>query len=350
MKVNILTFHYANNYGAVLQCYGLSSTLINLGYEVEIINLRPKTDDQSFKQKISNYILSRQFVIFNSKYLPSFTKEFNSFEDLSSYNFEADIYIVGSDQVWNLDITKEKFLAYFFEFLKEDQFRISYAASFGNSNWDWSSETNRVKNSLLKFNAVGIREEQGVKIARDTFEIQATQVLDPTLLLNSSDYNKLVSSSKIGIDRIVTYKFNKPKEWYSTLFKLQDLTNYRVICLNDNKLIRGLKFSYFTSVNNWLAAIKNSSLVITDSFHCMVFAIIFKKQFIAMPANAKRTSRMLSLLKQLGLESRYLTDFSELLELDILFNKIDYDQVHLKINDLRIISKDFLKNAISSKN
>ena len=226
MKVAILTFSKTTNYGAALQCYALSSFIQNAGHEVIIFNAPLDSEEainvslvrlilrkvkktlkkiiSSDKQSNSEFVrYSRNekekkediywdkqvrllFESFNQTHLPPFTKELKNEQDFKEQYPQADLYIVGSDQVWNLSITQKQKQIFFFSFLK-DEARISYAASFGGST-QWSGtkkETQEINQLLKKFKSISVRESSGISILHDVFHLNGVEVLDPTLLLST---------------------------------------------------------------------------------------------------------------------------------------------------------------------
>ena len=136
MNVKILTFSQAPNYGALLQCYALSKILKNMDHNVELVNI-PFDYMNSFSYKIRKVLLYGFVKRFHEQYLPNSVS-------LNNLDFDAT-YIVGSDQVWNITITNESYLRYFFDFLPNDTKRISYAASFGSDEWPFKDKTQMIK-------------------------------------------------------------------------------------------------------------------------------------------------------------------------------------------------------------
>lgn len=341
MKIGILTFHWANNYGALLQAYGLCESLKKLDFEVELINLLPSKE----KKDLRNYLSARPFYTFREKYLPLQNRTFYSSEELRNSNFNHDFYIVGSDQVWNKEITKNQKYSYFFDFLPDNKKRISYAASFGSAEWMYNGEeTIRIKELINKFLAVSVRENSGKSLLKKHLSIEAPVVLDPTLLLG--DFTKLVKSNVNPKDEIVCFKFKQDKKFYSFAQKLSSFENKKIRLLKNNLPVRGFIWSPFTSIPQLITRIKQSALVVTDSFHITCMAIIFKKPLIVLPANPKRAGRITDLFKVLSMEGHFYNSYDEALEKKNWRNDIDYEQVFSKLEILREESVDFLKNNL----
>jgi hypothetical protein len=341
MKLGILTFHWANNYGALLQTYSLCETLKKLGYEVEIINLCQKKE----RKNLRYYLLPKPFYKFRRNYLPVQKQIFYSSNDLRDSKFDHDFFIVGSDQVWNKEITKSQKYSYFFDFLPKNKKRISYAASFGLSEWIFTNEeTNNIKELVNRFNAISIRENSGKNLLKKHLAVEATLVLDPTLLLG--DFSNLISSKLKDSNEIVCFKFIEDKEFYNFGLKLATLENKNIRLLKNNRPVHGFKWSPFLSVPQLISHIKQSDLVVTDSFHITCLAIIFKKQIIVLPANPKRMGRISDLFKVLNLEDHLYQSYDEVFEKQNWKNKIDYDLVSSTLNLLRSESVNFIKSSL----
>ena len=335
MNIGIITFHNANNYGAVLQCYALSKVLIDFGNKVELINLplneKPKTLRSFFRSKMT----TSAFSSFRINNLP------NS-RDPSS---QKDVYIFGSDQVWNPQITKSNYELYFGSWVKNNIPKLAYAASFGISKWDYPEYTSTVQKQLNTFKGIGIRESSGVQICKDIFKVDCNKVLDPTMLLNN--YDNLFKPRKVP-NSLVCYIFGKDEFKIKEIGKIAKKSNLKSVLLNDMRIRKNIKSIPFPSVSKWLSYLNAGELILTDSFHCMVFAIIFKKNFIAIPAIPERVDRMLSLLVDLGLESRFFYNINDVKKSKVLFENINYEKVYKVLKELRNDSIDFLQKSLSS--
>lgn len=353
-KIQILTFARGDNYGAVLQSYGLAETLRRMGYTVEFISLKKRA---TWRYRIISTLspLKYRFESFRKKFLRDFTKPAISAEELKEVTKGADCCIVGSDQVWNPAITSVRTPFYFFNFLPDNKPRISYAASFGTDSWKFPEIVPEVKTYLDKFSAISVREKIGIEICKEVFGISATQVLDPTLLLG--DFKSLLKRPKYK-DSIVGFNFNPSSDYYLLLKKIGHKTNSKILVMDlpsrkMGKEMLGFKLSPFTSVENWVTNIANAKIVITDSFHCMAFSILFHKEFYYIAKNKKLVSRITSLLNLLGIEGRI---FQTTEELNSLIDSSDFDQVPLidyslvdsKLEKLRNESKQFLINSLAN--
>ncbi|WP_441003637.1 polysaccharide pyruvyl transferase family protein [Pseudocolwellia agarivorans] len=333
MKVGIVTFHEANNYGAVLQCHALAEILKKLNHNVELIDLPLHDKIKGLKAQLRDKFISRAFTHFKLNFLPN----------ISVNNDQNEVCVFGSDQVWNPQITKNHHLLYFGSWVKPEVSKIAYAASFGLSTWDFPEYNEGVKAQLESFKALGVREVSGVEICKGTFDVESQQVVDPTLLL--TDYSHLFTKRK-KTNSLVCYIFGKEEDKMDNIRKIGNKRNLQPVLLNDMRLRKGIKSVPFPTVAKWLSYIEASEFVITDSFHCMVFSILFKKNFIAIPAIPARAGRMKSLLNDLGLESRFFNSINDVPSSDVILENIDYQEVNEKIKTLRENSLLFLKKAL----
>lgn len=350
MNISILTFSKGDSYGAVLQSFALNYILREWGYNVEFIHL---VWYNSWRQRLLRIITpaASHFEAFRKQYLSSFSEPCLNEGDLIKSISKADLCIVGSDQVWNPDITGKLVEHYFFDFLPEGLPRIAYAASFGNDRWEKDEMVDSIASHLEKFSAISVREKSGVEICHNVFQVEATQVLDPTLLIE--DYSSCINIVKAKT-KIVSFKFSPSTTYYELLSFFSKELNQEVITMDPihrNSSYKMLQFHIlpFASVEGWLGNIKSASLIVTDSFHCTVFAILHRKQFIVIPADQKRKGRIYSLLSDLGLLDRYYDDIDYVYNSSRWKNQIDYEKVFTIINKKRTESLNFLKRSICDK-
>lgn len=351
MKVNLLTIHYSLSYGAVMQTYATCKVLEKLGCKVTIINFKndiEKIKNKSFKYWIINGIRKFKFEIFRKKYLPPLTKEMYT-PDLSLMP-KADLFLSGSDQIWNPKITKGNLLTYMFAFLPDNIRRISYASSFGLNEWDPNyKENKKIHEALRKFNKISVREDKGVEICNKIFGLDATHVLDPTLLLEKEEYFEITGEVKEK-DEIICFKFSQNEEFIKCAHFIKNELHLKLSLLNTCRPKPGFNkyiFTPFLGPVKWLKKIASAKFIITDSFHGLTFAIIFNKDFVVIPGATDRTIRLTSLLNKLSLSDRYVNNYQDLLNRrQIIHSKINYDQVNQILQHEREKSISFLKNGI----
>ena len=361
MKIGILTFHCAHNYGAVLQCYALQETLKSMGHDVEVIDYRPKYLVAPYKKFYINRFISgeliktikkiiREFLLFNIRFkryyaFNHFIKTyFNLSEKIQGNNIPSkyDVYIMGSDQIWNPCITLAFDDVYFgnFIFSKNDKKYIAYAASLGISSLNEDAKK-YFQSALNNFNGIGVRESSMVKILQPLTNKKIEIVLDPTLLVNPKIWDNITKTPIIKGKYVLIYQVKGDentkriaeliaKEIGANVIELTAIISAR---FNKNKL-------QYESPENFLGFIKNASFIVTTSFHGTAFSIIFNRPFYSISLGGNDT-RVLSILKNVGLENRLIPK-----DCSPKFSEIDYSDVNINISKLRNKSKDFLIKEI----
>lgn len=363
MKIGIFTVPLNHNYGGTLQCYALMQTLKKLGHEVFYIDrIEPPKRSLMGKVwiKIIHPFIYKYSFDFIRKYINPKTAKYSSSKMLSQhickYNF--DVVIAGSDQVWRMDYMKGMEKDSFLGFVKGERVtKIAYAASFGHDDWTDAEYPIEVFKSLVDdFSAISVREKSGVDICKNKFNIRSEWVLDPTMLLSIDDYKILFGSNhgRKAQNKIATYILDRTdltntiEHYISKYLELSVYTingEKEVSTINPFKIFR----MRFKSIESWLTSIYSSSFVITDSFHGMVFSILFNKQFVVIGNKNRGLGRFNSLLKYLNLEDRLLVSFNED-KLKVLVDQfIDYDNVNSVIDVKRVDSLNFIKTALNSK-
>lgn len=368
MKIFILTQPLGKNYGGNLQAYALQTILKKQGHSVITLDRRwnaPKLGLKLIILRALSSIKSLIFILLGRKRIVCnpFSREYNVTRDTTllqafcnkyitlseplydsaeTTNFlrenYADLFIVGSDQVWRR-IYCPSLKDYFLEDLPTTTPRISYAASFGKDDIrEYSaSDITYVKPLLQKFTAISVRESSGIDICRTIFDVAANEVLDPTLLLSEQDYFSLIDSTKVKHrHHLAVYILDQTPEILNFVDKMANDYNLQVQTINVDEFSTG--YVKFPSVEDWLANIAFSDYVITDSFHGMVFSLIFKKQFVIIGNKKRGISRYTSVLSKLGLEDRVILDA----KIKFPTKPINYTEVSCVLERLRNDSLEWL--------
>lgn len=371
-KIGVLTLPLITNIGGNLQAYALMEKLRQLGHEPVLINRRHRPKDSGhdlpdrYKDRddqkplfsnfigISNEAPNKKFI---DTYISPITRPFHWSPQLNRHikSYEFDAIIVGSDQVWRPRYAKNILFNYFLDFLPRNikVKRISYAASFGTSDWEFNEKLTKVCRGLIeKFDAVSVREDSGIKLCRDHLGINAKHVLDPTLLLPVEHYVQKFSllSAQPEKKGLITYILDVNAEKTLVVNKIAEMVELKTYPTNDlqfsvhdeREVIRG------QSVEGWLRSLYHAEYIVTDSFHGAVFAILFNKPFIAYGNPERGISRFTSLLKMFGLEDRLIFKSSEI-NPDKVFNPIDWDSINICIEEQRMLSIEFLESSLSEK-
>lgn len=348
MKIALLTIWHEKNYGAELQAYATIKLLSRLGHNVEMIDIRLNDSRKgNLNQKIYNLICGitpghRKFANFWKKNIPV-TQRYKSIEDLQHNPPVADAYIVGSDQVWNPELTKEFSLLYFLNFGDESIKRVSFASSFGTTSWNQPELKEQVQALLNRFNYVTCREKSGVELLDKEFGIKATNVVDPTLVLG--DYSDLVSNIQQK-NTLVYYPLFFDSELETFAKRLSHKLNLQYVNNNKKTYFIGRLEWNRVGIDEWIRNIAEAQLVITRSFHGLVFSLLFHRQFAIISTNNGRSSRITNLLESVGLMDRYFLNTKDLLNSKIWERKIDYNEVEKKISEIREFSLNELICAL----
>lgn len=348
MKIAILTFSKSKNYGANLQCYALTKFLQQQGHFVEQIDIQRPRPRMSIISKILRLHENIIFPMFRRKYIDVFTKKYKTPEQLKKDPPQSDAFIVGSDQVWNPSLTKSLDpLIYFLSFVPSEKRKIAYAASFGTEKWTDEIIQPKVKELLGSFHRIGVREFEGKEICKNTFGVESEIVLDPTFLIDSYDnicgeYNE----DKLT-NELVYFTFKSDGEVADVVLNISKALKAKPVLLGGVRGKKGFKMRRFVSVPRWLRSIRYAKYVITDSFHCTVFCVLFRKQFLVTPAIEERNGRLFCLLETLGINDRFCKiDDLKQYGITLMNTMIDYDGVEEAKEKLRKRSIDFLKNAL----
>lgn len=348
MRIGIITYHRAKNLGAMLQCYALQKTIQKYKGECEIIDYRNDRMEESYrvkkikevhslKEKIKNILFmkkNKEFEIvrkeFNEK-IQKISKETYNKDNIIEANQKYDLFITGSDQVWNpkLNYNDEN---YFLDFVTDNKKKNSYAASFGTSELK-EEEKKKIKEQLMKFNKISVREKEGQKIVKDLLNRDCQVVLDPTLLLDKEQWDKLIVPERIVKER---YIFVYIVAYTPTLLdfarKLGKEKKCKVICFHTSyQKYRGMKNLNKVSPQDFLNYIKNAEAVVTSSFHGLCFAVNLQKEFYYELDEGKinNNSRLITLANTLNLEGR------RIIAGNCSREEIDYNKVEEKLKKER---------------
>lgn len=369
MKIATITCHHVYNYGATLQAYALQQYLISMGYDYEIINFTPwyhnrysfwtvnrfSTHYNLIKRNILLKLIwclkynlpylikeyKRKFAFdkFDSKYLNITKRKYANIEDLRLDPPKADIYICGSDQIWNQDATFGIEKAYYLNFGNSDIYRMSYAASFGSDKFP--SQGDKVRNLIKNIDKISVRERTGECILNKLGFSNIDIVLDPVFLLDRQQWRTLISYSKqvkTPEKYILLYNFRHNDAIKHFVLELQSCMDIPIICIHgyDDIPYADIKIKDAGPIE-FLKLIESADIVVSDSFHATVFSIIFNREFYTFSLKGhNNTARMEDLLYCLGIKNRLNMEKPSK---DI----INYVDVNKRLNPLIENSKHFLQ-------
>jgi len=374
VKIGVMTFWWSeDNYGQLLQCYALQKYLRDLGHDTYLIRYDPRGDyiKSSFLEKVFKalnpvtlfkYLSFKKRVMIDAKEKRGNPRYFEKFRDQNirqsekiyySYNElaqdppDADMYIVGSDQVWNMfGVLTNRAInminAYFLNFGDSITKKISYAASFGKEKSELDEVFVKIFAPLLKkFDYVSVREKSGLEICRQCGIDKAEWVPDPTLLLDADEYRALYVGERLS---------PKPEKQYVLLYLIGNEFSFSIQSIYDWAQHRKLEVVYITgnsqqdsfkktyaTVLEWIYLLENAEYVVTNSFHCTVFSLIFGKKFGVIPLSGRdkgMNSRFDSIFRQFWIDERFLN-----LGFPILDEGIDWQHVSKVLQDIKSCSR-----------
>lgn len=366
MKIYTITCHDVYNHGASLQAYGLMKYLTNEGHDVEIIDYKPDYMSNHYKLslvanpawgtnivkkaiyltlKLPGRMISlkrkKNFDVFTKKYLPLTESRYQSNEELKQYLPEADAYFCGSDQIWNSLHQNGRDKAFYLDFVTQDKIKASYAASFAT---DDISDTYKpmVREKLNELDGVAIREKSGVQIAKKLGIEHAINVVDPVFLLDKHEWNRL-ATKQFKEKYILVYDFDKSSVIEKIATEMARKTGYKIYTINADKAKYADKCFNYDGPEIFVSLVRDAQYVIANSFHGVVFSIIYETNFIVVNRTENINTRMRDLLDDLGLEHRLVNKEIKVTDLlqDINFEKCK-QILHQKIS----FSKGYIQGVL----
>ena len=344
MKIGIMTFWWSeDNYGQLLQCYALQKYLRDAGHDAYLIRYDPRGDyvkssiwrkmikvfnpaelykfllnkKRKIIDKYEKNSKSRKFEYFRNKYIKYSDKIYYSYKELVDTPPFADIYIAGSDQVWNIFNVPTKrainvLRAFFLDFGDSSIKRISYAASFGKEKLE-DDFVKEVSPMLKKLDFVSVRERSGLEICKQCEVDNAEYDPDPTMLFDIDVYQGLCMEEKYLTKPDKPYCFlylvgNDPSLSIQTIYNWAKKKNIIVVYISANLQQSNYK-KIFPTIPEWIYLLKSAECVITNSYHCTIFSLLFKKQVGVIPRSSKKVgsnSRFEDIFQLFGLKNMYI--------------------------------------------
>lgn len=376
MKIAIITLPLHTNYGGILQAYALKQTIESMGHSAEVIdrkckivlppswkmpliylkrillNLtpggkRPEVFREKRILKEFPYVSSRLSPFVQNNISPRLVNDYSEIE-IGEY----DAFVVGSDQVW-----RPKYFGNiedaFLRFAKKwNVGRISYAASFGTDQLEYSYEQlNNCSLLLQRFNAVSVRESSAVEICDEWFDREdVIHVLDPVMLLQADQYISIAAESdnRPCKGKVLSYILDSDQSKLAVLEKVRNWMAadvYDAVVQDRNRNIP-LKKRVVPSMQQWLSCFADAEFVVTDSFHGCVLCILMHKPFLALGNVNRGMSRIQSLLQEFDLEDRMVQGIDPDDDGEYYISGIDWSRIDTRLEELRKKSLDFLESAL----
>lgn len=365
MRIGILTHPFEKNYGGIIQNWALQQTLRKMGYDPttvkwkfylpswkEYLSFRtlhhtawaiyhlfkaPRVDfPKSPLWKDKNTIGLQKFIKNNIK-TTRIVYKINVSKFIKA-NF--DILIVGSDQVWR-PIYINPIEMMFFPFKKrEGQKKIAFSASFGTDKWEFSKEQTKLCKELLSdFDAVSVREKSGIDLCKQYLNYpNAVWTLDPTLMIDRCEYENLCSDIPRETEGyIFEYILDETEDTKSLCQKA-----YNKLGLNRKRLSVDTMVSPQNTIEDWLSSFRDSKYVITDSFHGVVFCLIFHKPFAVFYNQSRGNARFDSLIELFpAIKDRIIINN------ELPCKPIDWDHIDRTLKSSRQKTEQFLLTALT---
>lgn len=360
-KVGILTFHNTTNYGAALQTYALQTKINSMGYKCDTIDYINKEIENLYKPKniksikgikqFAKYLLNNnnQKKVYNA--FSKFYKEYMKFsrkvnkDNVYGLNNDYDKFIVGSDQVWNLNLSYQD-QNYYLKFVDDNAKKNSYAASFGYNEVP-EEYKEFTKNALSEFRNISVRENQGRDIIKAMLNRDASVVLDPTLLLEKKEWTDLINDEKVEKqnDYILLYIVSPNEEIIKFSRMLAKQHNCKILWINNTiKKLKNIKNIKGCDPIEFLRYIENAKYVVTTSFHGVALSVALNKQFFYGLSKEKNNfnSRIISLVDILKICDRDIINYS-----NEKTHNINYDETNIILEKQRKTSLEYLNKFLS---
>lgn len=365
MQIKIITCHDVYNHGASLQAYALQIYLLSFGYDVEIIDYKPDYLSGHYKLwSVANplfdkpivrqlyllaklpgrlYALKRKHLFdeFTRHYLRLTNYRYHSLEELKSNPPQADVYIAGSDQIWNTIFQNGRDAAFYLDFAPPTAKRISYAASFATKD---VVEVYKpfVKTMLQNFDEISIRERCSLPLLENLGRTDGKAVCDPVFLLTKAQWNCLLPSANIQERYLLIYDTEKSAKLKKIAQRIAKEKNLKIYNVSAFKIGYADKELWTSSPLDFVRLIRDAEYVISNSFHATAFSLIFGKNFCVVNRTEMINERMKSILEDFGLQERLVCDFKQgLLEMPA------YESIDHRLLQTIYASEDYLKKALT---
>lgn len=374
MRIGIITIHRLTNFGTALQAFALQRYLQKTtSYKTEIIDyIFPNTFHKDKKTIIKvirgwarivldylfekKYKCKKKFREFQNKYFDLSENTYPNIQSLNNNPPLYDIYITGSDQVWNTRTVKND-PNFYLCFVPKDKPKIAFSACFANDSLD-DKYKNSVRDRLSDYKYIGVREKSAVDIINDLHiskDILVRNTCDPTMLLSKEDYKEISSESKIKIEGnyilvyMLMYAFNPYPALENILKKIEVQTGLPIIVIGDHRFRYKGKYKFIKGIgpSDFLWLFEHASYVVTSSFHGTMFSLIYRKPFISISPYTG-DSRIKDILEEIGLTSNLVYNNSE--NPNITTTDPYTENVERKIKNFIDASKNFLNTAVSQVN
>lgn len=364
----IITIHFGTNHGSVLQAYALSNYLESIGCRAKIIDYVPERytiwkslvlrKGKQYKLPVllayypiavmKSWRVRRLFAQF-VKHNLNLTRRYSHKEELGQLPPKADIYISGSDQVWNNDYNGNSEYSYFLDFVPDNAKRIAYAASFGKEKVNETDFLSKIKPLLQRFDVISVRETDAQRILEE-MEISATYVVDPVFLLSKQQWvgfgTETVKTEPYTLVYVMDGVYGELVD-YAQKIKEQTGNKIYVVSFSKIKDERIDRCFHMANPKDFVGLLSDADAVVTNSFHGTAFSVLFQKSFITI-GKKNYNSRMVNLLQQLSLSKHFIPTGANygLEKIQNAMERQNVEQTEKKLQEWIAESKGFIQAAL----
>lgn len=358
MKIDIITLHAVQNYGSVLQAFATQELFRQYGCDITIINyVREDVKYKNLVKKWSNGNLikalaiipticrwKKVFLKFTKEYLNLSTKVYTSEEDFKDYPLDADAYCTGSDQVWNSSWNLGIIPCLYLDFVPEDNYKFSFAASIGQKQLS-EEEVKKTKPYLQQYNRISVRESGAKEIFEKQYNFHNVEhIVDPTLCVSGEFWRKYATPRKIQEDYILIYNLNRSAEFDKYARKLAKRTGLKLVrfCTRYDQFYRCGKSMLVPEVFDFISLIDNAKYVLTDSFHATAFALNLQTEPICVYPK-EFGGRLQSILQQTHTTQRHIENYQDF---EVVKRPVNFREVSRILEKERKKAGDFIESVI----
>lgn len=368
MKIYTITCHDAYNHGASLQAFALLRYLTQCSHDVEIIDYKPAYLSNHYKLfrinnpkweknlltklvylgikvplRIPGLKRKRAFDQFTASYLTVTKSQYRSNEELKNKLPERDVYLCGSDQIWNGLYQNGKDPAFYLDFVPEGKIKASFAASFATEEIA-ADLIPFVQKRIKRLDGISVREKSGISILNRMGIYNGKQVVDPALLLTRRDWNE-IGKKQFHDKYILVYDFDNNQLIKEIAVKISKEKNLKIYSINPGKVNYADKYFRYAGPDVFISLVRDAAFIISNSFHAAVFSVLYQKDFAIVNRRESINTRMRDFLEDLKLESRLVHPCYKMKD---LLNPIDYKESELILNGKIAQSKLYLDIVLHS--
>lgn len=354
----IITVHVGPNFGSNLQTIATTVFLKTIGIEPYVLNYIPPR--VTYKRYFNNGMKNIKALLSSFYYLPNkllndciyshflhkhckITKAAYNYNDLLKVCPQVDYFITGSDQVWNTVWNEGVDEMYFWSGV--DGKKIAFASSFGNTELT-ENQKKIIVRLLSPYTAISVREDNAVSFLKE-LGISATQLLDPTFMINREEWRQFASKKTVGVPYILVYlpySIAEKSLIYDTVRLLSKKKGLKIITFSTDYSYEKMadKTLHYASPGDFLSLMLNAEYVVTNSFHGTAFSINLNKQFwVYLPS--RFSQRVKSIIDLCGLQDRIL---DSIINEDQIEKIIDYGRINVILENEREKSRQFMKKSL----